>query len=148
MEIFTAGFTKWTAEEFFETLKREGIERLVDVRLHNTSQLAGFAKRDDLAYFLRVVVVAEYVHEPKLAPTDEMLQAYRKGRIPWSEFETEFKALLVERRIEEWLRPEQFARRSLLLCSEHEPDRCHRRLVAEHLAALWPGLRVVHLARS
>lgn len=147
MEIFTAGFTKWTAEGFFETLKREGIERLIDVRLHNTSQLAGFAKRDDLAYFLRVIDRVDYVHEPLLAPTPELLEAYKKRRMTWDAYEAEFGRLMSGRQIEDRLHPDDFGERALLLCSEHEPDRCHRRLVAEHLSAQWRGVEIVHLPR-
>lgn len=147
MEICTAGFAGWTAEEFFETLTRERIERLVDVRLHNTSQLAGFAKRDDLAYFLRTIVGAEYAHEELLAPTPDLLDAYRKKRIGWDEYEAEFRALMRERRIEAALDRSEFEARSVLLCSEHAPDRCHRRLVAEHLATAWGDIDIIHLRR-
>lgn len=123
MEIFTIGFTRTTAEDFFERLKAKHIERLLDVRLNNRSQLAGFAKRDDLAYFLRELIGASYEHMPILAPTPEILDAYKKRR-----------------RVESLLDPEGFSRRTVLLCSEDTPEHCHRRLVAEYLrvpGAMW-----------
>jgi uncharacterized protein (DUF488 family) len=147
VEIFTIGFTKTTAERFFGRLKENRIERLLDVRLNNRSQLAGFAKRDDLEYFLRELVGAAYEHEPLLAPSQEILDAYKKkGAMPWAEYEERFGALMRERLIETRLKREAFAaQRTVLLCSEDTPDRCHRRLVAEHLADRWGGIEIVHL---
>jgi uncharacterized protein (DUF488 family) len=146
MEIFTIGFTKTTAEDFFGRLKSNRIERLLDVRLNNRSQLAGFAKRDDLAFFLRELIEASYEHAPLLAPTEEILNAYkRKGAMPWSEYEDRFLALMQERRIESELDKASFERRTVLLCSEDTPDRCHRRLVAEYLADHWGGIEIIHL---
>lgn len=146
MEIFTIGFTRTTAEDFFRRLKSNEIERLLDVRLNNRSQLSGFAKRDDLAYFLRELVGAQYEHAPLLAPTQEILDAFKKkGAMPWAEYEDRFLALMCERRIEEELRREDFERRTVLLCSEDTPKHCHRRLVVEYLAEYWPGLHIVHL---
>src|SRR5438445_8599836 len=98
MEIYTIGFTKTTAAEFFERLKRAGIQRLLDVRLNNVSQLAGFAKRDDLAYFLREICGADYRHEPLLAPTQELLDAYKKQKGDWEDYERDFLDLMAERR--------------------------------------------------
>lgn len=138
MEIFTIGFTKTTAEDFFGRLRSNRIERVLDVRLNNRSQLAGFAKRDDLAFFLRELIGASYEHAPLLAPTEEILQAYkRKGAMPWSEYEDRFLALMRERRIESKLDRASLEQRTVLLCSEDTPDRCHRRLVAEYLAECW-----------
>jgi len=146
LEIFTIGFTKTTAEDFFGRLRANRIERLLDVRLNNRSQLAGFAKRDDLAYFLRELVGAAYEHAPLLAPTQEILDAYKKrGAMSWSEYERSFLALLSERKIETALSPVDFERRTVLLCSEDTPDRCHRRLVAEYLADHWGDIEIVHL---
>lgn len=145
MEICTVGFTRHTAEEFFGSLRSAGIERLVDVRLNNTSHLAGFAKRDDLAFFLRELCGAEYVHEPLLAPTPELLSGYRKGRISWDEYEHAYLDLLAQRRVEEVLPRSLFDRRAVLLCSEHSPERCHRRLVVEYLDEHWGGVTAVHL---
>ncbi len=146
MEIFTIGFTRKTAEDFFGRLKSNGIERLLDVRLNNRSQLAGFAKRDDLSYFLRELVGAQYEHAPLLAPTQEILDAFKKkGAMPWVEYEDRFLALMRERRIESQLDREDFEPRTVLLCSEDTPEHCHRRLVVEYLAEYWPDLQVIHL---
>lgn len=143
-EIFTIGFTRKSAERFFESLRSAGVERVVDIRLHNESQLAGFSKRRDLEYFLRVILGIEYVHVPDLAPTADMLRAYRAQRAGWPEYERQFLALLEERRVEERLPRTLFAR-ACLLCSEPGPEHCHRRLVIEHLARHWGGVEPRHL---
>lgn len=145
MEIYTIGFTQKTAAEFFESLKRHGIERLVDVRVNNTSQLAAFAKRDDLTYFLQELVGADYLHEPMLAPTKELLKAYRDGDLDWDTYEAAFIDLMAERRIEDVISRDLFAKRSVLLCSEPTPDRCHRRLVIEYLDRSWGGIERIDL---
>jgi uncharacterized protein (DUF488 family) len=146
VEIFTIGFTKTTAHDFFDRLNQNRIERLLDVRLNNRSQLAGFAKRDDLRYFLHTIVGASYEHVPLLAPDQELLDAYKKKpRISWAEYEAEFNALMVDRRIEERVSRQEFELRTVLLCSEDKPDHCHRRLVAEYLAQRWSNTEVVHL---
>lgn len=146
MEIFTIGFTRTTAEGFFGRLKRSRIERLLDVRLNNRSQLAGFAKRDDLAYFLRELVGAHYEHAPLLAPTQDILDGFKKkGKMPWEEYEARFLALLREREVESRLAPEEFSERTVLLCSEATPEHCHRRLVAEYLRKHWGDVEIVHL---
>ena len=133
MEVYTTGFTKKTAEQFFESLRRHGIKRLIDVRLNNVSQLAGFSKREDLAYFLREICGAGYLHEPLLAPTQDMLDAYKKHGGDWDAYEGEFLALMAERRIEDRLDRRLFDVPTVLLCSEHTADHCHRRLVVEYL---------------
>jgi uncharacterized protein (DUF488 family) len=146
VEIFTIGFTRTTAEDFFGRLKSHRIDRLLDVRLNNRSQLAGFAKRDDLAYFLRELVGARYEHAPLLAPTQEILDAFKKkGEIPWSEYEERFLALMRQRAIETTLSPGEFQERTVLLCSEDTPEHCHRRLVAEYLAQHWVDVQIRHL---
>ncbi len=145
MEIYSIGFTQKSADQFFELLKSHGIRRLIDVRLNNISQLAGFSKRDDLAYFLRELVGAEYRHEPMLAPTQELLDAYKKQKGSWSEYERDFDALMTERRVEERLDPTLFTVPSVLLCSEATPEHCHRRLVIEYLDRHWGGVSAVHL---
>ena len=143
---YSIGFTKHSAQDFFESLARAGIERLVDVRLNNVSQLSGFAKRDDLAYFLESICGVEYLHEPLLAPTAELLDAYRKRRIGWAAYERKFNDLIRERSIGDKFAPEFFERRTVLLCSEHTPDQCHRRLVLEYFQRVWDGeLAVKHL---
>jgi uncharacterized protein (DUF488 family) len=146
MRILTIGFTKTTAEQFFGTLRQAGVVRVVDVRLHNTSQLAGFAKRDDLAFFLREIAGIEYLHLPMLAPTEEMLRAYRRGGGGWSDYERRFLDLIAERRIAERLDP-AIMDGACLLCSESAPHACHRRLVAEHLREAWSDVEIQHLQR-
>jgi uncharacterized protein (DUF488 family) len=145
MEIYTIGFTKKTAEQFFGTLKKNGIRRLLDIRLKPSSQLAGFAKAGDLRYFLRELCDIEYVPMPLLAPTKEILVAYRKKLIDWPSYETQFRALLRERKVEETLDQKLFDVPVVLLCSEPTAEQCHRRLVAEYLKERWGQIEVVHL---
>ncbi len=145
MEIFTIGFTQTTAERFFDRLADARIARLVDVRLNNSSQLAGFAKAKDLPFFLRRLVGAEYRHEPLLAPTQELLDAYKKHKGDWSAYEQAFLDLMARRQIESKLARPDFEMPTALLCSEASPERCHRRLVCEYLADHWGDVRPVHL---
>jgi uncharacterized protein (DUF488 family) len=145
MEILTIGFTRKSAEQFFGTLTRPGIELVIDIRRNNSSQLAGFTKRDDLAYFLRQLCRADYLHQPLLAPTQELLDRYRKGGESWESYEREFLDLMARRRVEELIDPALFERRSALLCSEPTPERCHRRLVAEYLQQRWRDVEITHL---
>lgn len=145
MEIYTIGFTKKSAAQFFGLLKQHEIRRLLDVRLNNVSQLAGFAKRNDLAYFLRELVGAEYRHEPLLAPTQVMLDDLKKRRGSWADYAERFLALMHERQIEHELDPAIFEERTVLLCSEPTPERCHRRLILEYLNASWGDVRAIHL---
>ena len=145
MEIYPIGFTQKSAAQFFGLLKQHEIRRLVDVRLNNVSQLAGFSKRDDLAYFLQQLAGAEYRHDPLLAPTQEMLDNLKKRRGSWDDFEQRFLALMQERQIEHELDPALFEERTVLLCSEATPERCHRRLVVEYLDTRWGDVRAVHL---
>ena len=145
MEIYSIGFTKKTAEQFFGILRTSGIKRLLDVRLNNVSQLAGFAKREDLAFFLREICGADYVHDTSLAPTQDMLDAYKKNKGDWAEYELQFRALMVERQIAKKLDRSLFSIPAVLLCSEPTPEHCHRRLVLEHLSETWRDLEIVHL---
>lgn len=145
MEIHTIGFTQSTAEDFFGRLKQAGVRRLLDVRLNNTSQLAGFAKARDLPYFLKELLGASYEHEPLLAPTAAILDAYKKQGGEWAAYVRDFDALLAERRIESVLDPADFATPTALLCSEATAEHCHRRLVCEYLARHWPEVKAVHL---
>ena len=145
MEVYTIGFARRSAASFFGALKEVSIRRLLDVRLNNTSQLSGFSKRDDLAYFVRQLLDAEYVHELRLAPTQELLDAYRKARGSWDAYADAFLALLAERQIERVLDRSLLAGPTVLLCSEPTADRCHRRLVLEYLAAAWGNVSPVHL---
>jgi uncharacterized protein (DUF488 family) len=144
MEVYSIGFTQKTAEQFFSLLKSAGIRRLLDVRLNNVSQLAGFAKRQDLPFFLQEICQAEYRHEPLLVPTQDILDSYKK-KGSWPEYESKFLALLAERRIEEALDRSLFSIPTVLLCSEPTPERCHRRLVLDYLKEKWQDLRATHL---
>ena len=137
MAIYTAGFAEWTAERFFGELKAKAVSHLVDVRLNNVSQLAGFAKRKDLEYFLKVICSAEYMHEPSLAPTSELLKMYRGKKITWDEYENQFVNLLTERKVENFLSREIFEGVPVFLCSEHKADFCHRRLALDYLKKHW-----------
>ena len=143
MKLFTIGFTKKSAEKFFGLLSASGARRVVDVRLNNVSQLAGFAKRDDLKYFLRRVCGIDYVHLPDLAPTRDMLADYRKNR-DWDIYERRFLDLMRARRIEDGI-PREVIDGGCLLCSEDKPHHCHRRLVAQYLDDRWGGVEVRHL---
>jgi uncharacterized protein (DUF488 family) len=145
MEVFTIGFTKKTAADFFGLLRRHGIRRLVDVRLNNVSQLAGFTKREDLEFFLREICGAEYVHEPLLAPTQEMLDAFKKAKGAWQDYEARFLALMASRKVEERIERSLFAVPGVLLCSEPTAEHCHRRLVAEYLWEKWGEVTITHL---
>lgn len=145
IDVTTIGFTKTSAAGFFERIKQAGVKKVVDVRLHNTSQLAGFAKADDLAYFLKQICGVEYVHQPLLAPTDDILKAYKRDKGDWSLYQGRFMSLMAERAIEKRLQPEAF-QGACLLCSEDKPHHCHRRLVCEYLNDKWGGvLKVRHL---
>ena len=145
MELLTIGFTKKSAEEFFTTLRRAGVRQLVDVRLNNVSQLAGFTKKNDLAFFLREVLDVAYVHEARLAPLAEQLEAYRSGVMSWEEYEVAYAALLRERKVQERIPRSMFETRSVLLCTEEKPEHCHRRLAAEYLAKKWKDVTITHL---
>ena len=144
MKVFTIGFTKKSAQQFFDTLRRAGAKRVVDVRLNNVSQLAGFAKRDDLKFFLKEVCGMDYVHIPELAPTQEMLDEYKKLKGDWQTYEKRFLDLMEKRRIENRI-PKELVAEGCLLCSEDKPHHCHRRLVAEYLRQHWGGLDIQHL---
>ncbi len=145
MEIFTIGFTQSSAADFFGRLKRAGVKRLLDVRLNNKSQLAGFAKRDDLAYFLGELCDVAYEHQPLLAPTQELLDAYKKSGGAWADYERDFLKLMQDRQIESELQPSFFETPTVLLCSEATADNCHRRLVIEYLQQHWPDITSKHL---
>lgn len=145
MEIYTIGFTQTTAEHFFGRLRAAGVKRLLDVRLNNSSQLAGFAKARDLAYFVRELLDAGYEHHPQLAPTREILDEYRKRKGDWDVYERAFIDLMAVREIERTHSPSQFEVPTALLCSEATAERCHRRLVCEYLSEHWPDVHAVHL---
>ena len=142
IQLFTIGFTKKNAEEFFTKLKEAKVKRIVDVRLNNSSQLSGFAKQKDLVFFLREINDMDYVHLPELAPTKDILDAYKKHKGDWGVYEEEFFDLMEKRDIANKISPE-ILDRGCLLCSEHEPHHCHRRLVVEYLNEQWDDKIVV-----
>lgn len=145
MKIFTIGFTKKSAETFFTRLKNAGVKRLVDVRLNNVSQLAGFTKRDDLQYFTKAICGIEYVHIPRLAPTLDILDSYKKQKNgDWPLYERQFLDLMRARRIEETV-SRDLLDSGCLLCSEETPHHCHRRLVAEYFKEKWDGIEIEHI---
>ncbi|HET9309578.1 MAG TPA: DUF488 domain-containing protein [Candidatus Sulfotelmatobacter sp.] len=144
MKIFTIGFTKKSAREFFGKLRRPGLSRLIDVRLNNVSQLAGFSKRDDLSFFCESILSIQYLHLPELAPTQEMLDGFKKNGGDWGQYEAKFLALMAERRVEENL-DRAMIDGGCLLCSESTPEHCHRRLIAEYLNEKWGDVEVEHI---
>lgn len=144
MKVFSIGFTEKKAEKFFGLIKSQPVKRVVDVRLNNISQLAGFAKKDDLAFFLKEICQVEYVHIPELAPTKEILDPYKKGNMTWEKYEDKFNNLMAIRNIEKI--EKNIIEDGCLLCSEHKPHQCHRRLVIEYLNKSWgSNLEVKHL---
>ena len=144
LHVLTIGFTKKSAEIFFTKLRTSGTQRLLDVRLNNVSQLAGFAKKEDLRYFLREICDIEYIHLPELAPTQVLLDNYKKKGGKWEVYEREFLKLMDERHIEEII-PREILDNGCLLCSEDKPHFCHRRLVAEYLKGKWGSIDITHL---
>jgi uncharacterized protein (DUF488 family) len=144
MKIYTIGFTKKSAEEFFTKLQQAGVQRVVDIRLNNVSQLAGFSKKDDLSYFLRAICNLDYVHLPKLAPTQLILDEFKKRKGDWQIYERQFLELLASRQIEKKISRELIDG-ACLLCSEDTPTHCHRRLVAEYLKGKWGDVEIEHI---
>jgi uncharacterized protein (DUF488 family) len=144
MKLFTIGFTKKNAEEFFTKINQPGLVRLIDSRLNNISQLAGFTKKDDLRFFLKKINNIEYVHLPQTAPSKNILDAYKKNGGEWTIYENQFLDLMESRKIEKTLDRKLFDG-GCLLCSEATPHYCHRRLVAEYLKGKWGDVEIVHL---
>jgi uncharacterized protein (DUF488 family) len=144
LQLFTIGFAETTAEHFFRLLRDAGVKRVVDVRLNNTSQLAGFSKKDDLRFFLRETAGIEYVHIPELAPTQDILDAFKKHKGSWSVYEQEFNSLMAKRGVENVISRDT-ASLGCLLCSEKKPHHCHRRLVADYLQKHWGDIATKHL---
>lgn len=144
MKLFTMGFTKKSAEQFFARLKQSGLKRVVDTRLNNVSQLAGFTKKDDLKFFLKAVLDIDYVHVPLLAPNKDILDDYKKNGGDWSTYERKFLELMGSRHIESKV-DRYLLDGACLLCSEPTPHHCHRRLVAEYLKEKWGDVEIQHL---
>lgn len=144
MKLFTIGFTKSKAIHFFNRLERAGVKRVIDTRLNRTSQLSGFAKEEDLKYFLGRIGSIDYTVEKALAPTSDILDAYRKKEIGWSEYARKYLELLSKRGVERTLADTDLDH-VCLLCSEATPEHCHRRLAAEYLTDTMSGITVQHL---
>lgn len=144
ISLFTIGFTKKSAEKFFTLLSKAGVKRVVDVRLNNSSQLAGFAKRDDLRYFLKTICDIDYIHIPELAPTKEILDEYKKNKRDWPVYVKQFQRLIAERKIEDEMTV-KITDGDCLLCSENKPEQCHRRLVVEYLNDKWGNIEIEHI---
>ena len=144
MKIFTIGFTQKSAEQFFNHLKQPGLTRVIDIRLNNVSQLAGFTKMKDLQFFLREINNLDYVHLPELAPTKEILDGYKKNGGNWKSYEKLFLSLMAARRVENLVQTDLIDG-GCLVCSEVTPEHCHRRLVAEYFRNKWGDVEIVHL---
>jgi uncharacterized protein (DUF488 family) len=144
INLFTIGFTQKTAQKFFDDLQKAGVKRVIDTRLNNVSQLAGFSKKADLEYFLKVIGGIDYVHVLDLAPTQDILDEYKKKKVDWTIYEQKFRQLISSRRIETKVSPDVI-NNACLLCSEAKPHNCHRRLVAEYLKDKWGNVNICHL---
>ena len=142
--IFTIGFTKKNAKDFFDLIKKNRINLLVDVRLNNQSQLAGFTKKNDLMYFLKEICDCSYVHKPLWAPNEQILKDYKNKAISWNDYDKKYISLLESRNITQDFNPEIY-NNSCFLCSEPEPKQCHRRLLAEFLQKKNPNVTIKHL---
>jgi uncharacterized protein (DUF488 family) len=134
--LCTIGFTAKTAEEFFTLLSDAGVQQVIDIRQNRSGQLSGFSKYPDLAYFLRKIAGIDYLHEPLLAPPPELLKTYRHTK-DWPAYEADFLAVMKERGVPASLDMAAWAPKISLLCSEPGPEKCHRRLVGDLLAAFW-----------
>ncbi|NWF51225.1 MAG: DUF488 domain-containing protein [Ignavibacteriaceae bacterium] len=143
-KLYTIGFTKKNAEKFFNTLIDHKVRKVIDTRINNESQLAGFAKNKDLKYFLKQIGNIEYSHEVMYAPTKELLEKYRKKEINWEEYTNQYLALIKNRKIIDNLLIEDIDG-CCLLCSEDTPDKCHRRLLAEYLKIHFPSIEIIHI---
>jgi uncharacterized protein (DUF488 family) len=144
MRLFTIGFTQKNAERFFGLLVEGGVRKVLDTRLNNRSQLAGFSKAEDLPYFLSKIGGMGYRHATEMAPTQDMLDRYKKLKGSWSNYELAFRDLLTARDLAAVVSREEL-KDACLLCSEHEPNYCHRRLVAEYLKQYFDDIEIVHL---
>lgn len=145
INIFTIGFTKKTAREFFELLRNNKVKKVIDIRLNNVSQLAGFSKKDDLEYFLRTILDIDYIHMPLLAPTEEILDTIKNKKVSWAEYEKLYMKLIIERKVEKLFTEKIELDHACLLCSEDKPEHCHRSLLAEYLKAKWKNVEIVHI---
>lgn len=143
MRLYTLGFSHKSAEEFFDILRESGARRVVDIRRSNTNQLAGFTKKDDLRYFLKVILDMPYTHEVSLAPSADLMHAYRHDEIAFDEFARKLRAEYDDGEVSSLDR--SVLSDAVLLCSEADPSTCHRLVAAEYLAEAWDDVEVVHL---
>ena len=143
-KIFTIGFAGKSAKSFFSLLEENNIKKLIDVRLNNVSQLAAFAKKDDLEFFLKKILSCEYIHRPDLAPTEIIFKNYKNKIINWEVYTAEYIKLLNSRNITSSLKKDEIVN-GVFLCSEHQPKFCHRRLLVEYLQKQWDDLEIIHL---
>jgi len=144
IELYTIGFTKKSAKHFFELLTTNDVEEIVDTRVNNTSQLAGYAKGRDLQFFAKEIADINYQHELDFAPTKELLSKYRKKEMTWEEYEVAYLNLLDMRKVNKKTDIEKL-HKSCLLCSEHTAEKCHRRLLAEYLKVVNTNVSIIHL---
>jgi len=142
--LFTIGFAQKSAEEFFSRLKTAQIKTLIDIRLNNNSQLAGFTKKEDLRYFLKELCDISYKHMLEFAPTEEILDGYKKKTITWEQYETKYNELIEKREIADRIGPSDL-HMACFLCSEPTADKCHRRLLAEYFNKRFPDIQICHL---
>ena len=144
-KIYTIGFSKKSLREFVKLLKNSQIEKLIDIRLNNTSQLSGYAKKDDLAYIMELINI-EYVHDISLAPDNKLLSDYKKNLVDWGDYKTRYLNILEERNIKDSINELTNNKTVCLLCSEHKPNKCHRSLLASFIKNnLNEDLDIIHL---
>ena len=146
IKLYTIGFTNKPAEKFFNLLKKNQVKKIIDIRINNVSQLAGFAKGSDLQFFAKEIGNIGYEHNIDMAPTKELLTKYRDKKMSWPEYELEYLNLLDIRKIAGKVNVD-LLHENCLLCSEHEPDKCHRRLLAEYLQHVKNNMEIIHLVK-
>jgi len=147
-ELYTIGFTQKTAKKFFSLLKDNEIDAVVDIRLNNTSQLAGFSKYPDIGYFLNDLLNIKYIHDPEFSPTANILKGFKEKKISWNEYTKRFNELMAQRNIEQYIQEKYNdckITKYCLLCSENEPEQCHRSLVSDYFCEIYKQLEVINL---
>lgn len=146
IKLYTIGFTGKSAEKFFDLLRNSDVKKIVDTRINNVSQLAGFAKGSDLKFFAKEIGHMSYEHKIDFAPTKELLSRYRDKQMSWREYEIEYLNLLDMRKVAQKTDIEKL-HENCLLCSEHTPEKCHRRLLAEYLKHVKSDIEIIHLIK-
>jgi uncharacterized protein (DUF488 family) len=144
IKLYTIGFTKKTARQFFELLKKNNIKKLIDVRINHASQLAGFAKGADLEYFAEEICGIKYEHIADFAPTKELLSDYQNKKIDWTEYQKIYRSIIETRKVIETYNFEDFDD-ACFLCSEPTADQCHRGILVEYFWEINPQIQIVHL---